>query len=91
MAIKGKKRGKKPPSQAQQEARAALLKGVGERLKGGAREARNLSQEEVADALGVKQSLISKTETGASGLNLYLFFLLCEQIGASADEVLGLN
>ena len=55
MAIKGKKRGKKPPSQAQQEARAALLKGVGERLKGGAREARNLSQEEVADALGVKQ------------------------------------
>ena len=90
MAIKGKKRGKKPPSQAQQEARAAFLKGVGERLKV-AREARNLSQEEVAHVLGVKQSLISKTETGASGLNLYLFFLLCEQIGASADEVLGLN
>ncbi len=84
------KQGEKAQSRQEKRARSDFLREVGARLKY-AREATGKHQKEVAEALGVDQGLISKIESGQSGMNLYLFVKLCDEIGASSDEVLGLE
>lgn len=53
------------------------------------RKSKHLSQEEVADILGVTRQTISKWETDQSNPDLDKIVPLCELYGLSADELLG--
>ena len=65
-------------------------KGIGERLKD-IRKRRGKTQTEVAEALGVDQSLISAYERGAVRPNAASLISLARLFRASADEILGLK
>lgn len=65
-------------------------KGVGERLMR-FRQARGLSQAELADKLGVDQSDISNFERGVYRLNDGLIVQICKLLRVRADELLGLT
>jgi len=64
-------------------------KGIGERLTR-FRQARGLSQAELADKLGVDQSDISNFERGVYRLNDGLIVQICKLFRIRADELLGL-
>ena len=64
-------------------------KGIGERLMR-FRQARGLSQAELASKLGVDQSDISNFERGVYRLNDRLIVQICKLLRVRADELLGL-
>jgi len=64
-------------------------KGIGERLTR-FRQARGLSQAELADKLDVDQSDISNFERGVYRLNDRLIVQICKLLRIRADELLGL-
>ncbi len=55
------------------------------------REARRLTQRQVADVLGIRQQVYSKYELGVRSLPLEHLMKLCRFYGASADWILGLS
>lgn len=55
------------------------------------REARRLTQQQVADVLGIRQQVYSKYELGVRSLPLEHLMKLCRFYGASADWILGLS
>ena len=55
------------------------------------REQKKLSQQAVADMLGVTRTQISDIENGKSGTNLDRFYQLCRYYRVSADYLLGLT
>lgn len=55
------------------------------------REQKKLSQQAVADMLGVTRTQISDIENGKSGTNLDRFYQLCQYYRVSADYLLGLT
>lgn len=57
-----------------------------------ARQADDLSQEQLADCIGVRQSFLSDLERGVqSDLQANTLLLLCQALGVSADDLLGLR
>ena len=55
------------------------------------REQKKLSQQAVADMLGVTRTQISDIENGKSGTNLDRFYQLCRYYRVSADYLLGIT
>ena len=55
------------------------------------REQKKLSQQAVADMLGVTRTQISDIENGKSGTNLDRFYQLCQYYRVSADYLLGIT
>ncbi len=55
------------------------------------REARRLTQQQIADVLGIRQQVYSKYELGVRSLPLEHLMKLCRYYGASADWILGLG
>ena len=56
-----------------------------------ARQVEDLSQEQLADCIGVRQSFLSDLERGVQGdLQANTLMLLCQALGVSADMLLGL-
>lgn len=60
---------------------------TGERIKR-LREQRGMTQEELADLVGVHQSKISHCETGARGISLDLAARIATALGVKVDELL---
>ena len=54
------------------------------------REDHDKTQKEIADFLGIEQTVYSRYETGRSDMNVFNIIALCEYYGVSADYVLGL-
>ena len=54
------------------------------------RQAKKLSQREVANALNISQSTLSQYERGGRGIDGDMLKKLCAFYGASADDILGL-
>lgn len=52
---------------------------------------KGLKQEDLADALSVKQQAVSKYETGALDLGTDTIRILCEIFGVTADYLLGFS
>lgn len=55
------------------------------------REDRDITQKEIADVLGVKQSAISKYEQGIREYKIEDLIKLCKFYNVSADYILGLT
>ncbi|MBE7021920.1 MAG: helix-turn-helix transcriptional regulator [Ruminococcaceae bacterium] len=55
------------------------------------REAQKLTQQQVADVLGIRQQVYSKYELGVRSLPLEHLIKLCKFYKASADWILGLT
>lgn len=55
------------------------------------REAKNLKQAELADALGVTQGTISQWESGISNPSLDKLKKLASELGCTVDELIGDN
>lgn len=55
------------------------------------REQRKLTQQQVADVLGIRQQVYSKYELGVRSLPLEHLVKLCKFYKASADWILGLT
>lgn len=60
---------------------------IGKRIQA-ARNSANLSQEKLAEMLGVGSKFISQIERGANGFSLENFAMLCQITGFSADYIL---
>ena len=56
----------------------------------GLREDRDKTQEDIADYLGIKQTVYSRYETGRSQMSIKMLIRLCEYYHVSADYILGL-
>ncbi len=54
------------------------------------REDHDLTQQQVADALGTSQTMYARYERGANELPLRHLIALCKLYGVSADYILGL-
>nr|DAT30926.1 MAG TPA: helix-turn-helix domain protein [Inoviridae sp.] len=54
------------------------------------REDRDKTQEEIANYLGIKQTVYSRYETGRSQMSIKMLIRLCEYYKVSADYILGL-
>lgn len=54
------------------------------------REDHDKTQKEIADFLGIEQTVYSRYETGRSDMKIFNIIALCEYYGVSADYVLGL-
>jgi len=57
----------------------------------GLREDRDKTQQDIADVLGISQTMYARYERCANELPLRHFVLLCKYYGVSADVVLGLT
>ncbi len=55
------------------------------------REDNDLTQQQVADALGTSQTMYARYERGANELPIRHLIVLCKLYHVSADYVLGLN
>ena len=55
------------------------------------RKKNNLTQEMLADMLGVTAQAVSKWERGVANPDLYLIPTLAEVFGVTADELLGIS
>ena len=55
------------------------------------REDHDKTQKEIADYLGIEQTVYSRYETGKHDMKLFHIVALCEYYGVSADYVLGLS
>lgn len=64
------------------------VKEVGERIKK-LRENNNLTQKELANALGITQSALSKYEKGERLIKLQFIKRLSEYFGVTEDEIIG--
>ena len=56
----------------------------------GLREDRDKTQEDIANYLGIKQTVYSRYETGRSPMSIKMLIRLCEYYHVSADYILGL-
>ena len=56
-----------------------------------ARNAAGMTQKQLAERMGVKQKDISRWENGERTPTVDTFKKICEEIGASADEILELK
>ena len=56
-----------------------------------ARKAAGVSQKELAERLQVYQKDISRWENGERTPSVEVFTRICKELGASADEILGLK
>ena len=56
----------------------------------GLREDRDKTQEDIANYLGIKQTVYSRYETGRSHRSIKMLIRLCEYYHVSADYILGL-
>ena len=63
---------------------------IGQRIKD-LRKKANLTQDRLADYLGVSAQAVSKWELGQTAPDLSLIAPLCRVLGVTADELLGLN
>jgi transcriptional regulator with XRE-family HTH domain len=63
---------------------------IGKRLRE-IRESRGMTQTELAERLNIKQALISAYELGAVRMHGALIAGIARALGASADEILGLD
>ena len=54
------------------------------------REGHDKTQKEIADYLGIEQTVYSRYETGRNDMKVFHIIALCECYGVSADCVLGL-
>lgn len=54
------------------------------------REDNDKTQTEIADFLGIKQTVYSRYETGRSQMSIQMLIKLCEYYNVSADYILGL-
>ena len=68
----------------------AFLMSVGQQLRV-ARENAGMSQIALARAVGTSQGAISQYENGRYVMSMWMLAKLCEVLGASADELLGLE
>ena len=68
----------------------AFLMSVGQQLRV-ARENAGMSQIALARAVGTSQGAISQYENGRYVMTMWTLTKLCEVLGASADELLGLE
>ena len=60
---------------------------IGERIKS-SRENAGITQEKLADALGVSSQFVSDVERGVSGPSLYTIICICKQLHVSSDYLL---
>ena len=60
---------------------------IGERIKS-SRENAGLTQEKLADALGVSSQFLSDVERGVSGPSIYTIICICKQLHVSSDYLL---
>ena len=65
-------------------------KAIGQRLRE-IRQGRNMTQTELAEELGINQSLISEYEQGSVRLHAPLVAGFAKALGVTADEILGLK
>ena len=65
-----------------------FLKDLGERIRE-LRKARGMTQEELADTLGVTQALIASYETARRSIPLRKLVVLADALGISIEEVVG--
>ena len=63
---------------------------IGEKIRD-FRKIKNLTQEELAEKLGVSAQAVSKWETGVSAPDISLILPLCNALGTGADALLGGN
>ena len=63
---------------------------IGEKIRD-LRKIKNLTQEELAEKLGVSAQAVSKWETGVSAPDISLILPLCNALGTGADALLGGN
>jgi transcriptional regulator with XRE-family HTH domain len=63
---------------------------IGEKIRD-LRKIKNLTQEELAEKLGVSAQAVSKWETGISAPDISLILPLCDTLGTGADALLGGN
>jgi transcriptional regulator with XRE-family HTH domain len=54
------------------------------------REDHDKTQKEIADLLGIEQTVYSRYETGRNEMKIFHLISLCEYYGVSADYILGL-
>ena len=57
----------------------------------GLREDNDLTQADIAEALGTSQTMVARYERGANELPVRHLITLCRYYGVSADKVLGLE
>ncbi len=55
------------------------------------REDHDLTQQQVADALGTSQTMYARYERGANELPIRHLLVLCELYGVSSDYILGIK
>ena len=55
------------------------------------RESKNITQTEMAEALGIKQTVYSRYERGQNELKVEKLTQICKYLNVSADYILGLN
>ena len=60
---------------------------IGERIKS-SRENVGITQEKLADALGVSSQFVSDVERGVSGPSLYTIICICKHLHVSSDYLL---
>ena len=56
----------------------------------GLREDRDKTQQNIADVLGISQTMYARYERGANELPMRHFIVLCKYYNVSADVILGL-
>ena len=67
-----------------------FITALGRRIKESRKEA-GMSQRALARAVGTSQGAISQYENGRYVMSIWMLMKLCEVLGASADELLGLE
>ncbi|MBQ6591378.1 MAG: helix-turn-helix transcriptional regulator [Solobacterium sp.] len=60
---------------------------IGASLKN-ARKQRRMTQEQVADAVGISRSVLTRYELGSIELSMPMFVAICEAIGVNYAEIL---
>lgn len=55
------------------------------------RNCRNITQKEIANAIGIKQQQYARYENGINELPINYLILICKYLNLSADYILGLT
>lgn len=55
------------------------------------RNCRNITQKEMANAIGIKQQQYARYENGINELHISYLILICKYLDLSADYILGLT